>query len=265
MHIQDLHTHSLYDDGAASLRDMAQAAVSSGLSSFGFSGHSHLPGEFWTMPEEKLADYFREARQLQAEYRGRLSIFCGLEWDVGSPLPEQETDYMIGSVHRLQAADDVFNVDHTAEALAEGVERLFGGDRCAAEEAYYKSFLPLLGNPRVSIVGHFDLISKFDENHELYREAPDCALEMMQKLVTDGKIFEVNTGAISRGYRITPYLSGKLLGALHEMGGKVTLSSDSHNTNTLSFGFDDAIRRLKAYGFSEIWILTHQGFAPEAL
>ena len=43
MHLQSLHTHSLYDDGHSTLEDMLQSAMAHGLSAFGFSGHSPLP------------------------------------------------------------------------------------------------------------------------------------------------------------------------------------------------------------------------------
>ena len=43
MHLQSLHTHSLYDDGRSTLEDMLQSAITHGLSAFGFSGHSPLP------------------------------------------------------------------------------------------------------------------------------------------------------------------------------------------------------------------------------
>ena len=41
-HRQDLHTHTTWDDGAASPLDMARAAVAAGLASLGFSVHSAL-------------------------------------------------------------------------------------------------------------------------------------------------------------------------------------------------------------------------------
>ena len=67
--------------------------------------------------------------------------------------------------------------------------------------------------PETDIVGHFDLLTKFnerrcffDEESPAYRRA---ALRAMEALVAAGKIFEVNTGAISRGYRSTPYPPGR--------------------------------------------------------
>ena len=51
----------------------------------------------WAIDQSCLADYLREVRSLQADFRGRFSLYCGLEWDSCSPLPEQKLDYLIGS------------------------------------------------------------------------------------------------------------------------------------------------------------------------
>ncbi len=44
MRLQDLHTHSLFDDGKASLEAMVCAAVDRGLDAIGLSGHSPIEG-----------------------------------------------------------------------------------------------------------------------------------------------------------------------------------------------------------------------------
>ena len=52
-------------------------------------------------------------------------------------------------------------------------------------------------------------------------------------------MFEVNTGAITRGMRKTPYPSEHLLHALKKQDVKLTLSSDSHSVNTLDGVFEE--------------------------
>ena len=263
MKYQDLHTHSLFDDGSATLEDMVLSAVRCGLSSIGFSGHSPMAGADWTIQQERLPAYFSQARALQKQYRGVISIFCGMEWDLSTPLPEEETDYLIGSQHLLGSGPDAFEIDYYRERTLEGVAHLFSGDYAAAEDAYYAGFEALLNEPRARIVGHYDIITKFDEEHRLFRYAPPSALDMMEKLVKADKVFEVNTGAIHRIGRLTPFPSVPLLQALHEMNGKVTLSSDSHRTDTLLFAFDAQLRTLRECGFREIWLLGEDGFYPE--
>lgn len=132
----------------------------------GFSGHSPLPfANDWAIDQSCLADYLREARSLQADFRGRFSLYCGLEWDSCSPLPEQKLDYLIGSVHYFPALPDGtrFTVDGSAQLLAQCAQVQFGGDMAAQADCYYALVARLAEVPQVDIVGHFDLITKFDE------------------------------------------------------------------------------------------------------
>ena len=152
-------------------------------------------------------------------------------------------------------------------ALAErGLTRLCseGGPRLAdaLAQAYFAQYDKIAAQEKAQIVGHFDLITKFDEQRAFFN--PGCpqykkaALAAMEKLVNAGKIFEVNTGAISRGYRTTPYPSRELLLALREMGGRVTVSADAHHTSGVACAFDAAEKLIRECGFTEIWLLSNQ-------
>ena len=51
-------------------------------------------------------------------------------------------------------------------------------------------------------------------------------------------VFEINTGAISRGYRTEPYPAGWIVEELCRRGRKRILSSDCHTRENLLFGFE---------------------------
>ena len=191
MLLQSLHTHSLYDDGQDTLARMAQNAEAAGLDALGFSGHSPLPfANDWAIDQSCLADYLREARSLQADFRGRFSLYCGLEWDSCSPLPEQKLDYLIGSVHYFPALPDGtrFTVDGSAQLLAQCAQVQFGGDMAAQADCYYALVARLAEVPQVDIVGHFDLITKFDEPHTRYPIVPPSARAAMERLIRENAL-----------------------------------------------------------------------------
>ena len=52
-----------------------------------------------------------------------------------------------------------------------------------------------------------------------------------------GKLFEINTGAIARGWRTQPYPRREMIGYILGHGGRLILSSDSHSAETLCFDF----------------------------
>ena len=118
--------------------------------------------------------------------------------------------------------------------------------------------------PEISIVGHFDLPTKFNERKLLYDAASpayrDAAYAAMEKLNAAGKIFEINSGAISRGWRTAPYPSEELLCHLHSLGGRILISSDAHSADAMTCAFDRCEALAKSCGFTELWQFTGSGF-----
>ena len=169
-------------------------------------------------------------------------------------------DYVIASVHAIDCAGKRWAVDHTRERAQHMIDEAFRGDRDAAAAHYFSLVQSIADIPEADIVGHFDLLTKFNEPEPLYDTASPAyrraALAAMEALVQAGKIFEINTGAVSRGYRTDFYPDTYLLNALREMGGRLILSSDSHAADTVTFGFAEAEKKAKAAGFDHVWMLT---------
>lgn len=291
MFTQNLHAHGQFDDGKSTLEEMLLASKAAGLTSIGFSVHSPLPyGSVWACPQARLAEYMETVRALERKYTGEMEVFLGVEWDVISQdVDLSPFDYAIGSVHHLplsmrlpencppelaaQFAVDYPSVDESADATARCLEGHFAGDADAYAKAYFAEVKKVAAQERAQIVGHFDLLTKFDEERRFFTPQTavymQAALDAMETLIKVGKIFEVNTGAISRGYRSEPYPSRELLGALHEMGGKVTISADTHHVSSVTCAFDLAERTIRECGFSQIWRLARVDgkpqFVPEKL
>ena len=56
-----------------------------------------------------------------------------------------------------------------------------------------------------------------------------------------------------------------LLGEWQKMGGKVIITSDSHDIASLTYGFDEAAAAIKAAGFTSVEVLTGHGFETQEL
>ena len=266
MRLQDLHTHSVFDDGGATLEQMVRAAVKKGLSAIGLSCHSPIENEDWTVPETRMQDFLQESARLKEKYRDNIRVYCGVEYDLCSEIELSGFDYVIGSLHSTVTPKGSFYADYSAEIARDGIDRFFAGDADAAAEAYFAQYRAVAENPEIDIVGHFDLITKFDEQGRLYdAESPRyqaAARAAMRELVEAGKFFEINSGAMSRGYRTEPYPARDLLEYLRSIGGKICLTSDAHSVKGVGFAFRQSLELAKDCGFSELWFLTEQGFAP---
>ncbi|MBR6165354.1 MAG: histidinol-phosphatase [Clostridia bacterium] len=237
----DLHMHTTFSDGKNTPEEMVEEALRRGLDTVGISDHSS--GDPCGMTLEESAAYRAEIARLKEKYAGRIRVLCGLERDF---LTDDfgPYDYTIGSVHWLAMPDDRHvSIDWTAEKLREGTQKYFGGDWYALAEAYYAAEAQVVEVTKCDIIGHFDLMTKFieqdpafDTAHPRYVKAWRQACEALLKT---GKPFEVNTGAMSRGYRTQPYPAREIRQYILSRGGKLILSSDAHAREFIAYGFEE--------------------------
>ena len=146
---------------------MASAACAQGLTTLGFTGHSYTQRDReYCMSPSRTAQYKATIAKLKTEYKGKVDILCGIEWDLLSEDKRTGYDYWIGSAHHLR-----------------------------------KDFYP----------------------------------------------------------------GAWLLGEWQKMGGKVIITSDAHDVDSLTFGFDEAAAAVKAAGFKSVEVLTINGFETQEL
>ena len=259
----DYHVHSTYSDGKSTLRENVEYAISLGMDVIGFSEHSYVIGSTYGMKAENVSDYIREISALKEEYRGRITVLCGFEKDYYSKDDESLFDYVIGSLHFIRNGEKLIDVDHTADISKGIINDLFGGDALSYCEAYFKTLGTLFGNVKADMIGHFDLINKFSEkglpfDTDSPRYVKACT-DALDSLLVHSVPFEINTGAMSRGYRSAPYPSCEILRYIKERGGSIILNSDSHDAKNLCYGFDNAKALAKECGFKSRIILTENG------
>ena len=269
-YLQNLHTHSTWCDGKDTPREIIRIAMEKGFDSLGFSGHSYMfysPNH--SMSVEGTEQYKAEVAALRETFRGQLDIRLGLEYDYWSEVELSGYDYLIGSAHYLKIGDSYIGFDRGADEVHRVIDTYFSGDGIAFARAYYAMLASLPERGRFDILGHIDLITKncektflFDTESKEYRSA---AFEAIDALTGKIPFFEVNTGAISRGYRISPYPTIPLLRELKRRGWGAVISSDCHDGQYLDCAFSEARELLRSCGFTEQYVLTDKGFVPAEL
>ena len=267
---QSLHVHTAFCDGKNAPEEMVRGALAAGCASLGFSGHSPLSFDgSWTMRPEDMPRYREEILRLKQQYAGEIEIFLGLEQDLFSPDPGTGWDYRIGSVHCVERDGVYLSVDDNPERFQRETARFYGGDVLAYAADYYRLEAQVAKRTGCEIVGHFDLFAKFNEGGRFFDESDrryrSAALEALDALMERDVIFEINTGAMSRGYRTVPYPAPFLLRRIRERGGRITVTSDSHSADTILYGYAEAFTLARSCGFSEYWFLTPAGFRAEAI
>lgn len=242
MELRDFHVHTTYSDGKNTPEEMVLAAIEKKITVIGFSDHSYTDFDTsFCIPKEKLADYRVEIAALRKKYRDRITVLCGIEQDYFSKEPTGGYDYVIGSVHYIKIADEYVVVDMNPDVLRRAADKYFDGDMYCIVEEYYKTVANVAKQTGATIIGHFDLIAKFneqehlfDEDHPRYRAAWQKAVK---ELLKSGAVFEINTGAISRGYRTVAYPSYEIREYIAGRSGSFVLTSDSHRKENLCYNF----------------------------
>ena len=253
--LSNFHTHTVFCDGKDTPEDMVKQALALGFKGLGFSGHMdpdiHMD----------IRKYFTEIHRLQNKYRDRIEILCGVELDIlYDPASARGADYLIGSTHFLDVPSEVpMSVDSSEEHMSKLCREYFGGDYYRLSRAYYDLEAQVYDRLHCSFVGHFDLVTRFNDSMHFLDEADPRywkpALEAMEYLVSEGVPFEINCGAVNRNRKKEFYPNHFLLKKLREMGGEILINSDAHQKELLNSAFDLAVKEAVACGFTHVNVL----------
>lgn len=257
MKITNYHTHTVYCDGKNTCEEMVLSAIDKNMSEIGFSVHSPLPFDTdWATKEEELPKYKQELLALREKYKNQIKIYIGIEQDYFSANSTDDFDYVIGSVHHIYKNGEYLAIDLSADEVKNNIKKHYDGDALAYCEDYYKLVSDVYNRTKCQIIGHFDLVTKFNErmplietNNKRYQKAAQNAIK---ELLKSPAIFEINTGAISRGYRTTPYPADDLLDIIADSGKPFVINSDSHSVDSIDFGIAKMARELDMCGYKYI-------------
>lgn len=273
------HSHCDFCDGAQRPRAMVEAALDRDFAALGFSSHAPLPFPSpWCIGRglrpANLDRYRQEIESLKRFYRGRIAIHCGLEVDyipgLIGPADRRfaEFDYRIGSVHFVgrTAEGAAWQMDDGPERFELGLDLHFGGDIRSLVETYYRSLAEMAWLERPDVIGHFDLVKKYNRNARYFREdegwyrriVEDC----LSVIAASGSIVELNTGGMARGWTDEPYPSPWILSLCLDKDIPICLSSDAHEGAGIAYGFAEALSLFGGLGGSQLMTLTETGWIP---
>ncbi len=236
----DLHVHTNFCDGKNSPEEMVEQAYSIGMDKIGILCHSYtFFDESYCIKKERIPEFHAEVKGLKEKYKDKIEVLLGVEQDSYSTHPTDGCDYVIGSVHYIKVGQEYLSIDESHDKFVDIANKYFGGDFYSLCEAYYETATGIIDRTKADIIGHFDLIAKynekfgdFDENHPRYIAAWQKAAD---SLLAQNAVFEINTGALARGHRSVPYPKPEISDYIISHGGKVLLSGDCHQKEKLGY------------------------------
>ena len=257
------------------LEAVVEAAVARGFTHYGLSEHCPRDRVEDLYPDEHalgpaglaaaFASYVDKALALRERYADRIELLVGFETERLPPTSwaarmtalraSAPFDYVVGSVHDV----DGTWVDYKPEVTAGLAERLGGRD--ALHVRYFDALIDLVETLRPEIVGHLDLVRKFDGPRASLSPAVLLHVERVLEAVrAAGAMLDVNCGAARRGYSPVYPLPAILERARH-MGIAVTLGDDSHGAHDVGVGLDGCVAAIAAAGYREVSYLARESGA----
>ncbi len=258
----NFHTHSVYCDGCDSIESIVKRAIEKDFKYLGFSSHSYIKGDdSWTLNESNFNNYVTEVLKVKEKYKDKITILLGIEQDMRSNLYDYKFDYVIGSMHSVKKDGKYYPVDLDVSSFKYLLESVYSNDFDALCKDYYNQIKEVAVKTNANIIGHIDLITKYVEKLDI--SIPTNYLKYVEdaikEIIKSAKIFEINTGAIARGYRSEPYPSKDILKIIFDYGGQIMINSDCHNKDYLDCGYDIAVNVAKEVGFKKHVIITDLG------
>ncbi|KAG9246049.1 histidinol-phosphatase-like protein [Calycina marina] len=278
-----MHSHSgQFCPGHAKdqLEVIIQTAIARGFQSFALTEHMPRTSPADLYPEEVSLSlqesidslipmheaFLVEAVRLRAKYQDQIKILIGFEGEwirpsygpfILSLASHPDVDYFIGSVHHVHEIP----IDYD-KAFYDKAKNASGGTDELLFSDYFDSQLQMLQALKPRVVGHFDLI-------RLLAEEPNQDLRMWPKIwekiernlkviVEQGGLLEINSSALRKGLK-EPYPARAITEKFLKMGGKMTLSDDSHGIDQVGTNFGRAVDFLENLGAHEVFLLESRG------
>lgn len=265
MSLANYHTHSCFCDGEGEPESYVKEALCCGFDAIGFSSHAPISlFKSYVMEDTKLNSYCDTIKNLKAKYKDQIQIYLGLEVDyipnVSGPSSPQfsglELDFTIGSIHFMKNPHngEYLSVDENAPCFERIMQEVFKGKIQDFISYYYTLIRQMIREHNPSIIGHLDLVKKFNSNNEFFREDEkwyiDEVNQTLQVIAAAGSIVEINTGGISRGYIKSLYPSTWILKECRKLGIPIMLNSDAHSPKFIKAHFEQAIEIINGVGYS---------------
>ncbi len=252
----NLHSHTQFCDGRASMEEMARSAGECGMLHYGFSPHSPICVESpCNMSRESVTDYFDEVHRLSEKVEIRPKLYAGMEIDFISPdfgphidyFQRMPLDYSIGSVHFVPNQDGIpVDCDGSAERFCRYLKDAYAGDLRYVVEKYYEQVLTMLERGGFEMLGHFDKIAQnavmVDPDLETYHWYEALVDDVVTHAASTGVVVEINTKYINAKGRFFPH--EMWWSKLAVAGISIAVNSDSHYPDKIEEGRCEAIEKL---------------------
>jgi histidinol-phosphatase (PHP family) len=267
------HSGDFSEHGQDTLRELLEAAVAFGYSTFGVTAHAPVDDSRFLYEEEIAArlsadDLFNNFRsyndvctRLTTEFEDRLEVLRGAEVEVvpesnfadqASKIRDEfDLDYLVGSVHWV----DEMPIDTSRADFERAVESCGGLEPLLLR--YYEHVGQMIESVNPEIIGHLDLPRLYSEGSpELSSNRVMSAVgEILERANAAGTIIDLNVSAFSKGLQ-APYPAPWIVNLASDIGVPFCFGDDSHSAAAVGVGIEAGRDYLLTHGIESITKLT---------
>ena len=268
MLLSDTHLHSTVSfDGHNSRREMALAARDRGIQTICFTDHYDVvneKNEF--VPIYDWTPARREHQEAVKALGDSIELLYGLELGnapadfsaAAAALTEPGLDFVLGSIHNASEPlgwQDYYYVNFSSPELC-----------YAYLDDYFSQMEQLVQWGNFDSLAHLPYPLRYmsgrDGQPVTLDRYEERIVEILRKLIQNGKALEVNSG---KSVRLMPEY-GTLLKRYRELGGEfVTVGSDAHRAEDAGVGLEQACDLIREKGFRFITVFRDRKPCPVRL
>lgn len=251
--MQDLHLHSEFSfDSYTDPEENIKAAIRNNIKIMAFTDHMDNFCQNDRDISFDLEKYFSTIYKFREKYKNQIKILAGVEVGlayenadkINQFIDENPFDFIIGSIHAVEFKD----VWSNRKIIEKNPKYYF--------RKYYQYMLESIKSCKnFSVLGHIDYIDRYIKDKSVIPDFSfyeDLIEEILKELIKTNRGIEYNTAGF-RNDLTHANPKDKILEKYKNLGGNIiTLGSDSHFPDTISYKIDDGIKHLKDLGFDHI-------------
>lgn len=251
--MQDLHLHSEFSfDSYTDPEENIKAAIKNNIKIMAFTDHMDNFCQNDRDISFDLEKYFSTIYKFREKYKNQIKILAGVEVGlayenadkINQFIDENPFDFIIGSIHAVEFKDIWSN----RKIIEKNPKYYF--------RKYYQYMLESIKSCKnFSVLGHIDYIDRYIKDKSVIPDFSfyeDLIEEILKELIKTNRGIEYNTAGFRNNLSYANP-KDKILEKYKNLGGNIiTLGSDSHFPDTISYKIDDGIKHLKDLGFDHI-------------
>lgn len=257
----DCHNHSNNSfDADFSVKEMVEKAKQLKLHAFCITDHCdfHIPGEnrnkqcFDGDMIKPIIKSVSEMNECIKENTDNINLLCGVEIGQATHneaaakdlLAKCDFDFVLGSLHNLEAEEDFFFMEYDKLDIDYILKRYFNEIIEMCEQNLFDS-LAHLTYPLRYIIGEYNIKVNIND----YKNKID---KILQIVINNGKALEVNTSGLRQKIGVM-LPDTDIIKRYRELGGElITIGSDAHMPNNIANDVAVAYKKLKQCGFDNV-------------